>query len=162
MFIFQGMKAATLPEIRKELKSLDPNEITEICLRLGRFKKDNKELLTYLLFDAYDEQAYVESVKYEIDDLMEEINTSNLYYAKKGLRKILRNLNKYIRYSGHKQTEIEVLLHFCQAIRRSPIAVHRSSVITNMYDRIVQKINKVLEGLHEDLQADYEKEIGQL
>ncbi|TRX59051.1 hypothetical protein FNH22_11020 [Fulvivirga sp. M361] len=156
------MKAATLPEIRKELKSLDPSEIAEICLRLGRFKKDNKELLTYLLFDAYDEQAYVESIKYEIDDLMEEINTSNLYYAKKGLRKILRNLNKYIRYSGHKQTEMEVLLHFCQAIRRSPIAVHRSSVITNMYDRMVQKINKVLEGLHEDLQADYEEAIGQL
>lgn len=158
----QGMKPASLAEIKKELKSRDPNEIMEICLRLGRFKKDNKELMTYLLFDAQDEQSYIEAIQYEIDDLMEEINTSHIYYAKKGLRKILRNLNKYIRYSGNKQTELEVLLHFCKAIKKSGIELSRSTSLINMYERQTIKVNKALSGLHEDIQADYRQEIEQL
>lgn len=156
------MKAATLSEIKKELKQQDPEEIMQICLRLGRFKKDNKELLTYLLFDANDEEGYISSIKYEIDDMIEEINTSHLYYAKKGLQKINRNLNKYIRYSGNKQTEVEVLLHFARSIKDSGIAIHRSSVISNMYDRLLAKTKKALSSLHEDIQADYEYELEQL
>ncbi|MTI20981.1 hypothetical protein E1176_08100 [Fulvivirga sp. RKSG066] len=156
------MKPASLPEIRKELKSRDPEEVIQICLRLGRFKKDNKELLTYLLFDAQDEQAYIEAVKYEIDDMMDEINHNHIYYAKKSLRKIQRNLNKYIRYSGNKQTEVEVLLHFGMAIKDSKVAIHRSNVLSNMYDRIIARIEKALGTLHEDIQADYRHEIEQL
>jgi hypothetical protein len=153
------MKPATLAEIKKELKSRDVNEIMQLCLRLGRFKKDNKELLTYLLFDAQDEQAYIESILYEIDDMMEEINTSHVYYAKKGLQKMLRNLNKYIRYSGNKPTELEVRLHFCKAIKKSGIAINRSTTLVNMYDRQVQKVKKALTRLHEDIQGDYQQDI---
>ncbi|MTI38764.1 hypothetical protein [Fulvivirga lutimaris] len=156
------MKPATLAELKKELKVRSPEELLQICLRLGRFKKDNKELLSYLLFDAQDEQGYVEAIKYHIDDSMEEINTSHIYYAKKGLQKILRGLNKYIRYSGNKQTEVEVLIHFCEAIKESPIEVNRSNVIANLYDRQVNKIHKALAKLHEDVQADYQLQISEL
>lgn len=155
------MKPATLPELKTELKQLGHEELLQLCLRLGRFKKENKELLTYLLFDAKDEQAYIEEIKLEIDNAMEEINTDNLYYAKKGLQKINRNLTKYIRYSGNKQTEVEVLIHFTKAIKASPIAIYRSPVIGNLYDRLIRKINKALSSLHEDLQADYRYEIEQ-
>ena len=110
----------------------------------------------YLLFDAQDEQAYIESIKYEIDDLMDEINTSQLYYAKKSLRKILRNINKYIRYSAHKETEIEVRLYFCQAVKKSSIAIAKSPVLVNMYNRQLKNIDKAMAGLHEDKQADYQ------
>jgi hypothetical protein len=61
------MKAASINEIKQELQSLPPSRLNELCLRLARFKKDNKELLTYLLFEAADETAYIESVKKEID-----------------------------------------------------------------------------------------------
>ncbi|MEM9859515.1 MAG: hypothetical protein AAF843_19330 [Bacteroidota bacterium] len=149
------MKPASLAEIRKELKNRDPEELAAICLRLGRFKKDNKELLTYLLFDAQDEAGYIEVVKYAIDDMMDEINRSHVYYAKKGIQKILRQLNKNIRYSGNKQTEVEILLYFCQSIRDSGIAIHRSNVLQNLYERQKVKINKALSTLHEDLQTDY-------
>lgn len=149
------MKPASLAEIRKELKNRDPEELAAMCLRLGRFKKDNKELLTYLLFDAQDEAGYIDAVKYHIDDMMDEINRSHIYYAKKGIQKILRQLNKNIRYSGNKQTEVEILLYFCQAIRDSGIALHRSTVLQNLYDRQKAKIIKALSTLHEDLQADY-------
>lgn len=156
------MKAATLSDIKKELKSRGAEEVLQLCLRLGRFKKDNKELLTYLLFEAQDEDGFIASIKNEIDELMEELNVSTLYFAKKGLRRILRNLNKNIRYSGNKQTEVELLLHFCQALKKSSIDTPRSVQLTNLYDRQIQKINKALEGLHEDLQADYQYELEKL
>lgn len=153
------MKPASLTEIKKELKLKSPEELLQICLRLAKFKKDNKELLTYLLFDADDEQGYIQAVKYEIDDRMEEINTSHIYYAKKGLRKISRDLNKYIRYSGNKQTEVEILLHFINAIKEAPINISRSVVLTNMLDRLIVRVKNALSKLHEDIQMDYKNQV---
>lgn len=156
------MKPASLAEIRKELKVKSSQELAEFCLRLARFKKDNKELLTYLLFDQGNEQAYIEEVKYFIDDQIEEVNQSHIYYAKKGLNKLLRQLNKFIRYSGKKQTELEVLIHFCQSIQESGIPIQKSSVLTNMYARQINKIEKALNTLHEDLKADFQSQIENL
>ncbi len=156
------MKAASLADIRKELKTLDPEAVLQACLRLGRFKKENKELLTYLLFEAGDEEGFVSSIKEEIDFMMTEVNVSHLYYAKKGLQKINRNLTKYIRYSGNKETEVEVRIHFCKAIKSSGIAVHRNTTLTNLYVRQIKNIRKAMYGLHEDLQADYQFELDEL
>jgi hypothetical protein len=156
------MKPASLAEIRRELKERDRNELIEVCLRLGRFKKDNKELLTYLLFESQNEAEYVNHVKLEIDDMMAEVNRTHLYFAKKNLRKILRQLNKNIRYSGSKRTQVEVLLYFCQSLNESGIPVERSTVLTNLYERQKAKIRKTLESLHEDLQADYLFELERL
>ncbi|MBL7709543.1 MAG: hypothetical protein JNJ86_10750, partial [Chitinophagaceae bacterium] len=79
------MKAATVHEIKQELLNCKPAETVELCLRLSRFKKENKELLTYLLFEAHNEEGFVTSVKNEIDELFSEINQSQLYFAKKSL-----------------------------------------------------------------------------
>ena len=156
------MKAASLADIKRELKERKPEEILAICLRLGRFKKENKELLTYLLFEAGDENGYVQLLKEDIDDQFEEINMSHLYYIKKGLQKIVRFLNRSLRYSGQKQTEVEVLLHLCRQIRESGIAIERHSIINNLYHREIKRIEKALTGLHEDLQADYRTELNDL
>lgn len=156
------MKAASLADIKRELKQREPEEVLAICLRLGRFKKENKELLTYLLFEAGDEHSYVKLLKEDIDDLMEEINTSHLYYVKKGLQKIVRSLNKSLRYSGEKQTEVEVRLYFCQCIKEAGIKIARHTTINNLYHREIKRIEKALTALHEDLQADYQYEIDEL
>ena len=156
------MKPASLAEIRRELKTRSPKEVQEICLRLARFKKDNKELISYLLFEAQNENAYIQAVKQDIDEMMGEINTSHLYYAKKSLRKILRQVNKNIRYSGEKRTQVELLIHFCEAMNQSGIPIHRSTVLTKMYERQKVKIKKTIDSLHEDLQADYEGELERL
>ncbi|WP_436514348.1 hypothetical protein [Ekhidna sp. To15] len=156
------MKAASLADIKRELKQRNPEEVLAICLRLGRFKKDNKELLTYLLFEAGDEQSYIKLLKEDINDMMEDINMSHLYYVKKGLQKIVRSLNKSLRYSGQKQTEVEVRMYFCQAIRDSGIAIGRHTTINNLYHREIKRVEKALAGLHEDLQADYRLELGSL
>ena len=57
------MKSASVRELKLELQDRSPKEVMELCLRLSRFKKENKELLTYLLFETSDEQMYIESVK---------------------------------------------------------------------------------------------------
>ena len=156
------MKPASLAEIKRTLKELDEQELIAICLRLGKFKVDNKELLSYLLFESQDEQSYISAIKEEIEDDFESINSNNLYWAKKGIRKIVRKLTKQIRYSGNKQTEAEILIHFCATMKNSGIPFKRSQVLLNTYNRQLEKIKKAIEKLHEDLQADYNIEIEDL
>ena len=58
------MKAASIVTIRKELKHKSSEELQKLCLRLAAYKVENKELLTYLLFEQEDESAYVKQVKH--------------------------------------------------------------------------------------------------
>ncbi|HEY9362207.1 MAG TPA: hypothetical protein VIQ00_03015 [Chitinophagaceae bacterium] len=153
------MKTATLHEIKLELNSLLPADVVELCTRLARFKKENKELLTYLLFEAHNEQNYIDSVKKLIDEEFAEIKNPNLYFIKKTLRKILRITNKYARYSGSKTVEIELLIHFCMKLKKSEIPFHNSTAISNLYLQQIKKIKSTLTGLHEDLQYDYIRQV---
>lgn len=155
------MKAATIHEIKQELATIKPATLADLCLRLAKFKKENKELLTYLLFEAHNEQAYIESVKKEISGLFAEINQSHLYFAKKSLRKIIRIINKYCRYSSSKQTEVELRLYFCSSLYKSGISLY-NTVISNIYQAQLKKLYAILNTLHEDLQYDYIKELEQL
>lgn len=153
------MRAATIHEIKQELTQLKPNDLVELCLRLGKFKKENKELLTYLLFEAHDQQAFVSGLKQEVNELFSEINQSNLYFAKKSLRKIVRTINKYCRYSGIKEMEIELRMHFCLTLKESGIPIAKNPVINNLYNTQVSKITGLVETLHEDLQYEYLKSL---
>lgn len=156
------MKAATVNEIKQELKESSPAELIELCLRLARFKKENKELLTYLLFEASDQQAYIDSVKKQIDEDFSQINISNIYFAKKTLRKILRISNKYIRYTGSKEVEIELLLYYLTNFKGLKISWHKSTALTNIYNAQLKKINAAIATLHEDLQYDYRRSVDRL
>lgn len=156
------MKAASLKEIKTELNLLHPDRVKELCLQMVKFRKENKELLSYLLFEADNEQAYIKDVKLQLDELFTEINKSNLYFAKKTIRKILRLANKYCKYSGSKQTEVEILIHFCRELKHSGISMPANTALANIYQRQVIKISKALATLHEDLQFDYSMEIRNL
>jgi len=156
------MKSATIHEIKQELSTVKTAELVELCLRLGKFKKENKELLTYLLFEAHDEQSYIDGIKKEIDEQFATINLSHLYFAKKSLRKIVRIINKYCRYSGSKPTEVELRIYFCSQLKDSGIPIKKNAVINNLYQSQLKKIDTVLKTLHEDLQYDYRKELDEL
>lgn len=156
------MKAASIVELKRELKTMDQEELMTCCLRLVRFKKDNKELMTYLLFEEKDEESYISLIKEEIVSGFEEINSNHIYYAKKGIRKVLRNITKYIRYSGKKQTEVEILICFCETLRDSGIRFRTSSALNNLYQTQIRKIKKALDTLHEDLRYDYQSAVDQL
>ncbi|HEY4107849.1 hypothetical protein [Puia sp.] len=153
------MKAATINEIKQELQSLPPTRLAELCLRLGKFKKDNKELLTYLLFEAADEAAYIASIKKEIDDEFAGLPKPNLYLTKKSLRKVLRITAKQIRYTASPQAEVELITYFLHKLKRSGIPYNDSPVLVNLYRGQLKKVRGVIEGLHEDLQYDYLREL---
>ena len=106
------MKNHSLNEIKKELQFLDAPKLIDLLLVISKYKKDNKELLAYLLFEAENEDIFLNTIKREMDQLFDEINPTNSYLAKKSLRKILKFTNKFIKFSGKKTAEIELLLHF--------------------------------------------------
>jgi hypothetical protein len=153
------MNTASLQEIKKELRTLDPEKVQDLCNRLAKYKKENKELLTYLLFEAHDEHAYIENVKEELRELFKTLPSSNLYLIKKTLRKILRFANKQIKYSGIKQTELELRIFFCTKVKEARIPLHTGTVLFNLYQMQLKKIEAVLSKLQEDLQTDYESEM---
>ncbi|MGB1248638.1 MAG: hypothetical protein ACPG4Z_07110, partial [Chitinophagales bacterium] len=96
------------------------------------------------------------------DTQFETINTSSYYFIKKSVRKILRYCKKYIKYSKKKETEIEVLLRFCQKLKQISPSIHKNKVLQNIYDRQVLLIRKSIQSLHEDLQFDYLQEVDEM
>lgn len=149
------MKIESIVTIKKELQHLPKEDLLELCLRLGKFKKENKALLTYLLFEAHDEDGYVASVKTSLDELFGGINTDSYFYMKKTIRKILRQIRVYSRYSNKKSTEVELLFYFCEQLNNLKPSIHRNKTLSNLYQRQILALKKKISVLHEDLQYDY-------
>jgi len=156
------MKTVSVSTLKKELSSLPSSDVLDICMKLVRYKKENKELLSYLLFDANNELDYIRNIKEEIDLQFSEINLSHSYFAKKSIRKILKITSKYIRYSGNKQTEVELLIHFCVRLKELAFSIKPGNSLSNLYVSQLKKIQIALNSLHEDLQHDYKEEIALL
>lgn len=153
------MNSASINEIRKALSSVEPKLLQALCLRLARYKKENKELLNYLLFEAEDEAGYIQAVKSEMDELFKELANKNLYLAKKVLRKILRYANRQIKYSGLPQTDLELRIYFCEKMLAQKVPLTNGTVLYNLYQQQLKKIDTVLAKLPEDEQGDYTRSI---
>ena len=156
-----GVTQYGLQEIKKELQHLDAKQAGLLLLRMARYKKENKELLAYLLFDADDELAFAENFKQEIGLMMSQA-PSRSYEAAKLLRKVLKTTNKYIKFTGSKQVEAELLLTFCRNYldyvdRRTSFKPLRMILIKQL-----EKTKKAIDKLHEDLQFDYTAEFDAL
>lgn len=156
------MKTATISELKQELQTLAPGRLLELCLRLTKYKKENKELLTYLLFEAADEHGYIKGVKSIMEDDFAGLPKANLYLIKKSLRKTLRTTNKFIKYTGSRQTEAELLIYYCTLLKQSGIAIHKSNALGNLYQQQIKKIQAALSTLHEDLQHDYTTQLSKI
>jgi hypothetical protein len=156
------MKAASVNEIKQQLKERSPAQLMELCLRLARHKKENKELLTFLLFEADDLSLYIRNVKEEIDEGFLQVNVSNVYFSKKTLRKVLRIVNKHIRYTASKTAEVELLLHYLTNFKGLKLKWQQSTALTNLYKAQLKKIHEALGTMHEDLQHDYARELKRL
>ncbi len=152
---------ASLAEIKKELEKQDKSELLSHCLRLIKFKKVNKELLGFLLFESEDIPSFIQKVKDETGSLFEGMNTTNVYFIKKTTRKILRNISKYIRFAESKEIEAELLIYFCNCFDRYSIPVKKSKQLLNIYTSQVKKIESAIDKLHPDLQYDLKKTLNQ-
>lgn len=149
------MKAVTIKELKEELSDCAPKDLRDLCIRLARFKKENKELLTYLLFESSNEALYVEGVKMEVDEQFEKINRNSYRFIKKSFSKILRSIRKYSRYSQKKETEVELLVYFCTKLKNFSPSVHNNTGLKSFYEKQITVVRKKASLLHEDLQFDY-------
>lgn len=149
------METASIAEIKKELMHLPPKELVEVCLRLAKFKKANKELAHYLLFESHHETGYVEKVKAEISLRFEEMPVNSLFFTTKYIRKTLRIVKQYSGYSKVPQSAIELHLHFCEELKACYSYWRNYQAIESIYMRQLEKAEKDLGKLHEDLQYDF-------
>jgi hypothetical protein len=154
------MHPASIDDIKHELKQLPAKRVLDLTLRLARFKKENKELLTYLLFESHDEPAYVRSLKADVDEQFEIINPSPVSHAKKQYRKILRSINRQIKYIGSKAAAVELLLHFCERLKKLDTTLHPKLQV--IFSQQLVKAEKLLPLVEEDLQFDFRQQIDSL
>lgn len=152
------MEAASIAELKKALAKLDRSELLDACLRVIRFKKDNKELLTYLLFLSHDEEAYIDNLCSEIDEQFAISPNAH----KKTLRKLIRWMDKCLRFSGNKETEAQVRLYFCRTLKASRTPYRRSKVMHNMFTGQLRKVSKAIDKMHEDIKVEFLDQIKEL
>ncbi|MGN6264949.1 MAG: hypothetical protein ACTHM5_04715 [Ginsengibacter sp.] len=153
------MKAASIQEIKKALSDTNSKILLEYCLRLAKYKKENKEMLSFLLFEADDVPNFISEIKKETLEQFGQINKSNIYFIKKSVRKILRDINKQIHFAMSRQAECELLIHFCNCFALHSIPVSKSRQLMNLYQSQLKKIEKALSELHPDLQYDLNKQL---
>ena len=156
------MQAATLVQLKRTLRERPAHELLEHCLRLAKYSRDNKELLTYLALRADDEEGYLEEIKQDIDDAFWVVPRNNIWRTKRAIRKIVKALNKHVKFSGRRDSEVELRLHFCRRMRESELPYRKNSVLSNLYDAQVKKTRAAYAKLHEDLQFDYGERVREL
>ncbi len=149
------MKTATVKQLKIALESLPNNELLQICLRLTKFKKENKELLTYMLFEAESEAGYVISVQNTLSELFETVNLKHFYFAKKTVRKIVRIATKFIKYSNENSTEPDILIFICNKMIENKVVSKYNTGLHTLYFSLIKKIKKAVIIMHEDEQYDY-------
>jgi hypothetical protein len=151
------MNPASIDDIKNELKQLPPKKVLELTLRLARFKKENKELLTYLLFESHDEAGYIKMLQADIDENFASIEPSPVSKAKKEYRKILRVINRQIKYIGTKAAAVELLLHFSMKLKQQDQTLHPR--LQTLFVQQLTKAEKLLPLIDDDLQFDYRQKI---
>lgn len=157
------MKSSSLADVKKELQLLDAPVLLDLCLAMAKCKKENKDYLSYLLFDAHNKADFILAVKQELDEEFAELKKQeNLYYVKKGLRRILRQLNRYLKYLGDKTASAELTIYFCLGLKNSGIPFTKNKLIVNLYEQQLKKINSWVQSLHEDLRGDYQPDMERL
>jgi len=71
-------------------------------------------------------------------------------------------IRKYVRYSGKKETEVELLIFFCKKLKEFQPSIKNNVALMNLYRRQMDTIRKSISTLHEDLQYDYQSELDKL
>lgn len=145
---------AKLPELKRELESLPQPELVRLCLRIAKHKTENKELLDYLLWSANDPLLYAQEFKLEIL-LPFEMPFVNAYNFTKSIRKSLRLISKYLRFTGSRQGECELLLALVESYHTYYRREFRTAALSKIMFRCLKKAATNISKLHEDIQADY-------
>lgn len=155
------MKPKKISDIKKALKLLSEQELMTVIQKLAAFKVENKDLLTYLLFYKNAEQTYTDEMINQLSNDFQELNKSNAYYIRKGLRKLEKKLNKHARILKNGHMEIQIWIAFLRHFKQEIAPDHRRQ-LSKLQERLFIKAEKKICDLHPDLQYDYKKELNTL
>ena len=153
------MQAASINTIKNELKQLPPKQVLDLLLRLARFKKENKELLTWLLFESHDEVGYIEDIKSGITDELGQIDGLPAYQYKKQFRKIQRKINKPIKYTGSKTAAVELYMHMINMIVAKKKTIFIRAFLDKALQQYISKVEKILPGMVSDIASDVSRRL---
>jgi hypothetical protein len=104
----------------------------------------------------------VSSLKLEIDELLSSIEKGPISPIKKQIRRVIRLINRHVKYIGTKVSHVELLLHLCEQLKEHEQDLLSSSKIYSLYELQLNKVRKLLPAVDDDLQYDYEQKINAL
>ena len=105
--------------------------------------------------------VYIGSIKEIIINEFDDLHPS-IYYVKKQLSKLIRIMNKHIKFISEKDKEIEIVLCFCDEFIKHPIVKAGYKALSMILYRQLKRANKILPKLNEDLHFDYQQIFDQL
>lgn len=150
-----------LSDLKKELLELSKPELIQLCLRVARLKRENKELLAYLIYDVDDPIFYAQKLKPEIKEVFNQ-PFQHAYYLTKSIRKALRLIAKYYRFTSNKQGETELLIYLVEEFHQSWRYEYRYQALGKIIFRCLEKAEANLCKIEEDFKADFEQPISEL
>ncbi|TDL99158.1 MAG: hypothetical protein C4K58_07705 [Flavobacteriaceae bacterium] len=156
------MKSAGISQIKEALKQQSYSSLVELCLKLSSYKIENKQYLSYLLFDTHQREEYLEDLKGEIDLAFDNINQDSYFYVNKSLRKILREAKKHIKFAKDSAFEMELMIHFLKKTKSLSCNISQSPKLLGLYKRENQKTQKLLEKIEPDLWIDYQEDLKEI
>ncbi len=157
-----SMEIPSLANLKKELSYLPEKELITLITDLAKFSRENKAFLYFKLNERDQPNLFVDSVKEELDEAFQVANTRNYHLAKKAVQGIRRKLNKALKLSKNKADQAELILYFCEQMKRYDYMRHHHQVIDNLYRVQIGKVVKLISTLHEDLQSDFDYRIEEL
>jgi len=156
------MNIPSLAAIKKELSYLDEKELISLILNLSKFTRDNKAFLYFKLNERDQPSLFVDTVKEELDKLFQTANTTSFYLTKKSSQTIRRKLNKALKFSANKTDQIELILFFCEKLKTYGYLKFNHPVISNLFQMQIQKAEKLILKLEDDLRYDYTQLLEQI
>lgn len=156
------MELPSLTNIKKDLSYLSEKELILLITDLAKLSRDNKAFLYFKLNERDQPSLFVDLVKEELDDAFQTANTRGYNIAKKSAQGIRRKLNKSFKLSKNKADQAEVVLYFCEMMKKYDYLEFMHPVIDNLYLSQLGKAKKLISTLHEDLQSDFEYRIEDL
>ena len=150
------MEIPSLAQLKKDLSYLSEKELTDVIIDLAKFSRDNKAYLYFKLNEWDQPNLFVDSVKEELDEAFQTANTRNYHFAKKAAQTIRRKLNKALKLSKNKADQAELILYFCEQLKRYDFLRYHHPVIDNLFRVQIGKAQKLISTLHEDIQSDFE------
>lgn len=150
-----------LSDLKKELLELSKPELIQLCLRVAKLKRENKELLAYLIYDVDDPLFYAQKLKPEIKEVFNQ-PFQHAYYLTKSIRKAMRLITKYYRFTSNKQGETELLIYLVEEFHQSWRYEYRYQALGKIIFRCLEKAQSNLKKIEEDFKADFEQPISEL